>query len=88
MSLLVKYLSVPLRYWLMCHPSQSAVVQDNGDVSPLFRERLVVGAHFERVVALLHRNMDLLVVKGVAEGEGGEGGGRLQVLAKLPSEGD
>ena len=47
-----------------------------------------MGAQFERVVAMLHRNVDLLVVKGVAEGEGGEGGGRLQVLAKLPSEGD
>jgi hypothetical protein len=60
-SLCSKYLSIPLRYRLICNSSRSAVRYDDYDVFPLFKERVVVNEQFDRAVVLLHRNIEFLL---------------------------
>ncbi len=59
-SLCSKYLSIPLRYRVICNSSRSAIRDDN-DVFPLFKERVVEKEQFDRAMVLLHRNIDLLI---------------------------
>lgn len=59
-SLCSKYLSIPLRYRVICNSSRSAV-RDDVDVFPLFKERVVEKEQFDRAIVLLHRNIDLLI---------------------------
>mmetsp|Transcript_35041 Transcript_35041/g.104517 ORF Transcript_35041/g.104517 Transcript_35041/m.104517 type:complete len:101 (+) Transcript_35041:2054-2356(+) len=63
-----KYLSVPLRYRLICNSSRSAVQDDGRGVCPLFKERGVVEReHFDRAVELLVRDAEcLLKSRGLA----------------------
>jgi hypothetical protein len=56
-----KYLEVPLRYRLICNSSRSAVRDDNFDVYPLFKERVIEKEQFDRGMVLLHRNIDHLL---------------------------
>lgn len=60
-SLCSKYLSIPLRYRVICNSSRSAVRDDDFDVYPLFKERVVEKEQFDRAVVLLHRNIELLL---------------------------
>jgi len=60
-SLCSKYLSIPLRYRVICNSSRSAVRDDDFDVFPLFKERVVEKEQFDRAVVLLHRNIELLL---------------------------
>ncbi len=60
-SLCSKYLSIPLRYRIICNASRSAVRDDDFDVFPLFKERVVEKEQFDRAVILLHRNIELLL---------------------------
>jgi len=66
-SMCSKYLSIPLRYRLICNSSRSAVRDDDFDVFPLFKERVVEREQFDRALNLLHRNIDLLLqMSGIA----------------------
>lgn len=56
-----KYLEIPLRYRLICNSSRSAVRDDNFDVYPLFKERVIEKDQFDRGMVLLHRNIDHLL---------------------------
>merc|ERR1712079_461707 len=56
-SLCSKYLSIPLRYRVIFNSSRSAVRDDDFDVFPLFKERVVEKEQFDRAVVLLHRNI-------------------------------
>lgn len=77
-SLIGEYLSVPLRYRLVCNSSRSAV-RDDDDLFPLFREKVVTRVQLDRAVVLLGRNVDLLLgVRGI-----GAAGCGSHVLAKL-----
>ena len=59
-----KYLSIPLRYKLICNASRSAVQGDQiGSLFPLFKEK-VEKEHFDMAVALLNRNIDCLLLTG------------------------
>lgn len=79
-SMSSKYLSIPLRYRLICNSSRSAVQEDD-DIFPLFREKVVVKVQFDRAIVLLGRNIDLLLrVKGINAMQSSE---RPHILAKL-----
>jgi len=56
-----KYLEIPLRYRLICNSSRSAVRDDNFDVYPLFKERVIEKDQFDRGMVLLNRNIDHLL---------------------------
>lgn len=59
-----KYLSIPLRYRLVCNASRSAV-QDGDTIYPLFRAN-IERPQFDRAVILLERNIEcMLKVRGV-----------------------
>lgn len=59
-----KYLSVPLRYKLICNASRSAVQGgQNGNLYPLFKEK-VEKDQFDMAVTLLDRNVDCLLLTG------------------------
>jgi hypothetical protein len=61
-SLCSKYLSIPLRYRLIFNSSRSAVRdEDNVDIYPLFKERMIKKPSFDQAVVLLHRNIELLL---------------------------
>ena len=60
-SLCSKYLAVPLRFRIICNSSRSAVRDDDFDVFPLFKERVVEKEQFDRAIILLHRNVDQLL---------------------------
>lgn len=55
-----KYLSIPLRFRLVCNSSRSAIHEDS-DIYPLFVERVVEKAQFDRAILLLERHIDLLL---------------------------
>lgn len=55
-----KFLSIPLRYRLVCNSSRSAIQEDH-DIYPLFVERVVEKEQFVRAMVLLCRNIDLLL---------------------------
>jgi len=62
-----KYLSIPLRYRLVCNSSRSAVQDDGHGVLPLFKERVVEKEDLDRAIVLLERNIEcLLLTKGFA----------------------
>jgi len=59
-----KYLSLPLRYKLVCNASRSAVQGDqNGNLFPLFKDK-VEKEQFDMAVILLDRNVDCLLLAG------------------------
>ncbi len=81
LSMCSKYLSIPLRYRLICNSSRSAVREDDFDVFPLFKERVVEKEQFDRAIILFLRNIDhLLRAKGVAVSTINQ---RKHILAKL-----
>ena len=57
-----KYLSIPVRYRLLCNSSRSAIQSDGFDVYPLFKERVVEKEQFDLAHMFLQRNIDLLLV--------------------------
>jgi hypothetical protein len=56
-----KYLSIPVRYRLLCNSSRSAIQNDGFDVYPLFKERVVEKEQFDLAHVFLQRNIDLLL---------------------------
>ena len=59
-TLLSRYLHVPLRYRLYCNSSRSAVQDDRGTVFPLFQARPVEREQVEYGVVLLERNVECI----------------------------
>jgi hypothetical protein len=59
-TLLSRYLTVPLRYRLFCNSSRSAVQDDRGTVFPLFQARPVERDQVEHGVLLLGRNVECI----------------------------
>ncbi len=55
-----KYLSVQLRYRLICHNSRSGIQDDRALLYPLFYGRNVDREQFERGFTLLQRNVDCI----------------------------
>lgn len=84
-SLCSKYLSIPLRYRLIFNASRSAVRDDDFDVFPLFKERVVEKEQFDRGVELLHSNIELLLrMNGITTESTVQNTGRPNhILAKL-----
>ena len=64
-TLLSRYLHVPLRYRLYCNSSRSAVQDDRGTVFPLFQARPVEREQVEYGVVLLERNIECI---GISRG--------------------
>ena len=56
-----KYLSIPLRYRLICNSSRSAIQDDGHGVLPLFIEKVIEKDEFDRAVLLLERNIECLL---------------------------
>ena len=57
------------------------MVQDDNDIFPLFREKVVLTVQFDRAIVLLHRNIDLLLrVRGINAMQNSE---KPHILAKL-----
>jgi hypothetical protein len=55
-----KYLSIPLRYRIVCNSSRSAVQEDGSTILPLFQSRVVERDFLERGMLLLGRNVEKL----------------------------
>jgi predicted double-glycine peptidase len=55
-----KYLSIPLRYRIVCNSSRSAVQEDGSTILPLFQSRVVERDYLERGMLLLDRNVEKL----------------------------
>jgi len=55
-----KYLSIPLRYRIVCNSSRSAVQEDGATILPLFQSRLVERDLLDRGMALLDRNVEMI----------------------------
>lgn len=82
-SLCSKYLSIPLRYRVICNSSRSAV-RDDVDVFPLFKERVVEKEQFDRAIVLLHRNIDLLIkMSGIPDMPWNANSKHVHILSKL-----
>lgn len=80
-SLLSRYLCVPLRYRLYCNSSRSAVQNDMGTVFPLFQARPVEREQVEYGVVLLERNIECI---GSSRGiQWVEEGSSLHILEKV-----
>mmetsp|Transcript_39605 Transcript_39605/g.55812 ORF Transcript_39605/g.55812 Transcript_39605/m.55812 type:complete len:173 (-) Transcript_39605:2119-2637(-) len=56
-----KYLSVPLRYRIVCNSSRSAIQEDGTKIMPLFQSRVVERDQLNRGVQLLTRNIDCIL---------------------------
>lgn len=59
--MLSKYLSVPLRYRIVCNSSRSAIQDDGTTILPLFHSRIVERNQISRAMVLLHRNVDRIL---------------------------
>jgi len=61
-----KYLSIPLRYKVICNSSRSAIQDDGRGIFPLFKERVVEQKQLDRAMFLLHRDVDcILIMRGI-----------------------
>lgn len=60
-SLVSKYLSVPLRYRVFCNSSRSAIQDDTATIFPLFQARAVERDQLGHGVLLLHRNVECIL---------------------------
>lgn len=61
MVMLSKYLSIPLRYRMVCNSSRSAIQEDGAQILPLFMSRVVERDQLGRGLSLLHRNLECLL---------------------------
>ena len=73
-----KYLSIPLRYRIVCNSSRSAVQEDGSTILPLFQSRLVERDFLDRGMNLLHRNVETL-----AKSRNVQFGDNVHILAKM-----
>ena len=55
-----KYLSIPLRYRIICNSSRSAIQEEGAKILPLFLARTAERQHLERGIVLLNHNIDCI----------------------------
>jgi hypothetical protein len=73
-----KYLSIPLRYRIICNSSRSAVQDDEVDILPLFQARVVEASQLDRGMTLLELNVEcILKNRGICCAE------KSNILAKI-----
>ena len=73
-----KYLSIPLRYRIVCNSSRSAIQEDGTTILPLFQSRVVERYFLDRGMFLLDRN-----VESIAKSCNVKCGGTAHILAKM-----
>jgi len=65
-----KYLSIALRYRIVCNSSRSAVQEDATTILPLFQARMVERDELDRAITLLHRDVAcILKTRGILYSE-------------------
>lgn len=68
--MIAKYLSIPLRYRIVCNSSRSAVQQDATTILPLFQARMVEREELDRAMVLMGRNVAcILKTRGIIYSE-------------------
>lgn len=76
--MLSKYLSIPLRYRIVCNSSRSAIQEDGATILPLFQSRVVERHFLDRGMVLLDRNVETL-----AKSRNVKCGATAHILAKM-----